>query len=327
MKVSLWLPTFTHGDPDFRQIADRAREAERLGYSGIYLLDHLLPISGVHESAWLETMVGLGVLAGCTEEVTLGTASLIVGYRHPVLLAKQLASVASVAGPRVVLGASAGWFGPEYEAFGYRLRERGGRTNETLEATRLLLTNDAVSYEGRYWRFSDVTIAPRPSFSIPFYIGGGSRTKDAGSEADLAVLSPPVLRRISTWDGWLASCAGSDDLTFSDLALVRDERPDPGFRLLHVQWTHVVDTEDREEALREQLPLFRDLMGSQHTDRHFRDTYLVGSLSDIRRRVARLRERGFEELILGPVVHDMRQVEMIAELLMPTAAGSKSREG
>jgi alkanesulfonate monooxygenase SsuD/methylene tetrahydromethanopterin reductase-like flavin-dependent oxidoreductase (luciferase family) len=320
MEISLWFPTFTHDDPDFRDLPARARRAEDLGFSGLVLLDHLLPISGVHTSAWLDTIVGLSVLASVTERVRLGTASMIVGFRHPVMLAKQLASVAVVAGPRVFLGASSGWYAPEYGAMGYSTRERRARTDETLEAVRRLLTEDHVTFEGAHWQFEDVTISPRPTFHVPFLVGGGSRRPEAGSDRDLPSMSPGVLKRICRWDGWIAPCAGDEQLTYRDLDLVRQAKADAGghgsFRVTHVQWTHFVETDDRDRALDEQFRMFRAMMGEHHTPAHLTDTYLLGTPEEIQARVTRLKHRGFEELILGPVTHDPRQVELIARHLI-----------
>jgi alkanesulfonate monooxygenase SsuD/methylene tetrahydromethanopterin reductase-like flavin-dependent oxidoreductase (luciferase family) len=333
MRISLWLPTFTHGEPDFTRLPERARLAERLGFDGVYLLDHLLPITGVHASAWLDTTVGLAMLASSTERVTIGTASMVVGFRHPVLLAKQLASLAVLAGPRVVLGAGSGWYAAEFESMGHRIEERAGRTDECLEALRLLLTGDNVTYEGGFWSFRNVTIEPRPRFPIPVLVAGGSRTPGAGSDHDRPVMVESVLKRILRWEGWLAPCAGSDDLTLHDLEAVRrglheqvGERQRP-FRLAQVQWTHLVDTDDREAALRVQLPLFRSLMGGEHGDRHFTQSYLLGSIDDVRRRVGRLREAGFEELIVGPVTHEPAQMELIADVFRAAAADGGADAG
>ncbi|MBV9282673.1 MAG: LLM class flavin-dependent oxidoreductase [Chloroflexi bacterium] len=322
MRLGLWLPTFTAGDPDYRTLPDRAREAEAAGFDGIYLLDHLLPIAGVHTSAWLDTVVGLTMLAVCTETVRIGTASMVAGFRHPVLLAKQLASVAALAGPRLQVGAGSGWYAPEYEALGYRIEERGRRTDETLEALALLLSGQPTTYHGRYWWFDDVTIAPAPEEEIPILVAGGSRTPNAGSAYDRPSMSPSVLRRILRWDGWISPCAGKEELTYHDLALVQrglgeTRRERGGFQLTHVQWMHVVDTDDRERALQEQLPRFRALMGEHHSDQHFIDTYLVGSRSDIQGRVRRLRDHGFDEVIIGPVTHDPQQTALIAEVVRP----------
>ena len=155
----------------------------------------------------------------------------------------------------------------------------------------------------------------------------------AGSAHDRPVMVASVLRRILRWDGWLAPCAGSDDLTFHDLEAVRlglrerVEEPRRPFQLAQVQWTHVVDTHDREQALRVQLPLFRSLMGGGHRDEHFTQSYLLGSIDDVRRRVGRLREAGFEELIVGPVTHDPAQMELIADVFRGAAADGGASAG
>jgi Luciferase-like monooxygenase len=322
MRLGFWLPTFTVGKPDFRTLGECAREAEAAGFDSVYLLDHLLPIAGVHTSAWLDTTVGLAMLAARTEKVKIGTASMVVGFRHPVMLAKQLASIAVLAGPRLQLGAGSGWYAPEYEAFGYRIKERGGRTDETLEAVSMLMSGEPTTYHGRYWSFDNVTIDPAPEERIPILVAGGSRTPYAGSEHDRPEMSPSVLRRILRWDGWIAPCAGKEELTYHDLDIVQRglseaHRERSGFQLTHVQWIHAVGTDDRERALEEQLPRFRALMGEHHSDQHFIDTYLVGSRSDIQSRVRRLRDHGFDEVIIGPVTHDPQQTALIAELVQP----------
>ena len=150
---------------------------------------------------------------------------------------------------------------------------------------------------------------------------------EAGSDRDRPRMTKPVLERIVRWDGWLAPCAGDEAMTFRDLSMVQEAYASVGrrrssYRLAHVQWTHVVDTEDRERALSTQLPAFRDLMGQHHTDEHLRSTYLVGSKSDIIGRIKRLQEAGFDELIVGPVKRAQEQVELIAEVI-----GEAAREG
>ena len=324
MRLHLWIPTYTVGEPDFGQLPARARAAEHLGFDGLFLLDHLLPIAGVHTSAWYDTLTALAVLAASTERITIGTASLVAGFRHPVVLAKQLASIAVLAGPRVILGAGSGWYAAEYAAFGYRIDERGARTDETLAAVRQLLESPSrVSFAGRHWAFEDVSIEPRPGWRVPIWVAGGGRTADAGSDRDLPQLADSVRRRILAYEGWIAPCAGREALTLSDLGQVRASlEPGQDLQLAHVQWTHIVDTDDPDEALREQLPHFRALMGDHHTDEHLRETYLLGSRPEIEARVRRLREAGFEDLIVGPVVHDPAQAELIAAMLGPVARSS-----
>jgi len=324
MKIGLWLPTFAAAstrDPDRLPIAAAAR-AEDLGFDSLWTLDHLLPAERVHATSWYDPLIVLAAAAATTESIELGTASLVVGFRHPFALAKQLASIAALAGPRVSLGASSGWYEEEYRLFGYEMRERGPRTDECLRAVRRLLDEPVVTFEGRYWTFVDASLVPRPAWHVPILVGGGSRLPEAGSEYDVPVMAKPVLARIVEHDGWLAPCAGTEALTLADLATVRAATGDAGksdFRYLHVQWIHVVDTDDREEALAAQLPALRQIMGHDRSDEHLGQCYLTGSRDDISARISRLRDAGFDELILGPVSADPAQLELIADVALPRA--------
>jgi alkanesulfonate monooxygenase SsuD/methylene tetrahydromethanopterin reductase-like flavin-dependent oxidoreductase (luciferase family) len=324
MKIGLWLPTFA---PASTQDADRlpiaaAARAEDLGFDSLWTLDHLLPTERVHATSWYDPLVALAAAAATTDSIELGTASLVVGFRHPFALAKQLASIAALAGPRVSLGASSGWYEEEYRLFGYEMRERGPRTDECLRAVRRLLDEPVVTFEGRYWTFADASLVPRPAWHVPILVGGGSRLPEAGSEYDVPIMAKPVLARIVEHDGWLAPCAGTETLTLADLATVRAAAADAGksdFRCLHVQWIHVVDTDDGEEALAAQLPALRQIMGRERSDEHLAQCYLTGSRDDIYARIGSLRDAGFDDLILGPVSADPAQLELIADVALTRA--------
>jgi alkanesulfonate monooxygenase SsuD/methylene tetrahydromethanopterin reductase-like flavin-dependent oxidoreductase (luciferase family) len=321
MKIGLWLPTFarpTVSVADLR-VGESAARAERLGFASLWTIDHLLPAYTVHASSWYDPFLSLATAAAATMQIQLGTASLVAGVRHPFALAKQVATLAALAGPRVALGASSGWYAGEYDLFGYSIRERRGRTDECLAALRELLDKDAVTFEGKYWRFSEAALVPRPNWHVPILIGGGSRLPEAGSEHDRPYLAESVLARILRYDGWLAPCAGSEQLTLHDLEVVRTALSDrPGgsdaFRLVHVQWTHVVDSDDGDRAVREQLPHLRALMGANRSDEHLLECYLTGSREDIADRIARMRSAGFDELVIGPVTADQEQIELIHDV-------------
>ena len=286
------------------------------------MIDHPLAGAEIHATSWHDPLITLAAAAGCTDRVRLGTAVLVAGIRHPVALAKQLAGLACLAGDRVVLGAASGWYAKEYAVFGASIRQRRARTDECLAAVRRLLEASEVSFTGDHWRFEHATIQPRPDWRIPIHIGGGTRLPDAGSDHDVAYLAPSVLDRIVAWDGWIAPCAGDEASTYRDLRTVNQALEGAGraadrFRRTHVQWVHLVDTDDRDRALREQLPVLRRTLGAWHSDQHLTRTYLTGSLGDIRRRLQRLADAGFDEVVLGPATRDLAQVEQLAALLRP----------
>ena len=298
MDIGIYLPTFVNPTvaASDRTLAANAARAERLGFSALWVIDHPLPTERVHDSSWYQPLTALTSAAAATERIGLGTASLSP-FGHPFALAKQLASLAALAGPRVTLGASSGWFEGEYELFGYALKQRAGRTDECLSALRRLLSEPRVTYEGRYWQIPDAALAPRPEWHLPIMIGGGSRLSKAGADADVPVMADSVLSRIVEHDGWLAPCSGSDSVTFEDLAKVRaavDARPagSDGFRYVQVQWTYVVDTNDREKALRLQMERFQRVAGEGRAAEHLQECYLLGSIDEIGARVARTRHAG-----------------------------------
>ena len=102
-------------------------------------------------------------------------------------------------------------------------------------------------------------------------------------------------------------------MTLADLALVNEAVGDRPFRRVHVQWTHIVDTDDTDRALAEQVPAFGRVMGDRSIE-NLRASYLTGSLTDITDRVSRIAAAGFDDIIVGPVESTPEQVELISEL-------------
>jgi len=332
MRVGIYLPTFaapTVGAAD-RSVAANARRAESLGFASLWTIDHVLPVEKVHASSWYDPLSALIHAAAATTHIELGTATLVAGFRHPFALAKQLASLAAMAGPRITLGVSSGWYEHEYKLFGYEMKERRGRTDECLHALRQLLSEPKVSFEGRYWSFSEVTLVPRPEWHVPFLVGGGSRLPEAGADYDLPVMAESVLDRIARHDGWLAPCSGDEGLTLRDMEAVRAavrlrrEGGEAGFRYVQVQWTYVVDTDDREKALRVQLEHFRGVAGEGRTSAHLASCYLLGSIDEIRARIARIRAAGFHDIAISPAVNEPEQLELIAEVAQETSRSDGS---
>ena len=327
MRFGLWLPSFGTGTCAGRDdvTVDAARLAEAGGFDSAWVIDHPLAGADIHATSWHDPLITLAAAAARTERLRLGTAVLVAGIRHPVALAKQVASLSCLAGDRVVLGAASGWYPPEYAAVGYSIDERRSRTDECLGAVRRLLEEPVVDHHGQHWQFTGVSIQPRPSWRVPILAGGGSRLIHAGSDRDVAHLAGSVLDRIERWDGWIAPCAGSMEATLADLRTVEERLSRAGSRdtheLVHVQWVHVVDTDDRERAVAEQLPAFRSMKGEGHRDEHLKQSFLMGSVGEIRERLSALAAAGFDEVVLGPVTRDPTQVELIDELLVRWFAG------
>jgi probable F420-dependent oxidoreductase len=115
-------------------------------------------------------------LATVTTRVQLGTAVLVIPYRHPLTTAKMLATIDDLAGGRIVLGAGVGWLRDEFDALGLGddvYEHRGSVTEEYLAAMRTAWgAQGGATFAGRFVSFDDVGTAPRPRRSIPVWIGG-----------------------------------------------------------------------------------------------------------------------------------------------------------
>lgn len=202
-----------------------AQFAEQAGFASIWLADHVVfpttiasryPFSASGDfpapttDPLLEPIATMGVLAGATKRVRIGTAVLIIPYRNPVLLARMLITIDQFSGGRVILGAGVGWLKEEFEALDTAdFALRGTVTDEYLEIFKALSAGGEVGYQGETYRFDPVHSVPasvqRPH--PPVLIGG---------------VSNPALRRVvKHGDGWLAVALTAEQIPERLAALKR----------------------------------------------------------------------------------------------------------
>ncbi len=204
-RFGVFLPSYVwegDGPERARGIKAFARTVEELGFDSLFITDHLLVGKRFYSVNWLEPLMALGVAAGVTERVRLGTSILIMPLRNPVILAKELATLQFLSDNRVVLGAGVGWNEVEYEAVGVHKSERGRRTDEMLDIMLPLLEGETVTYHGRYYSVDDVFIEPRTGQRPPVWVGGGSQLANPKSP-DVPKFVESVKARTLRADGWI----------------------------------------------------------------------------------------------------------------------------
>ena len=179
MRVGVWIPNCRHlATPEI--IRTTAVRAEQLGYDSAWVSDHVVVprenIKNFGETIF-DPLVTLGVLAGATSRLTLGTTVLIVPYRNAVVTAKMVSSLDALSGGRVVLGVGAGWVAAESAMLGVPFTERGAMTDEYLLAMQELWTSATPTFKGRYTQFGDVVFEPKPAQKPhpPIWVGGHSK--------------------------------------------------------------------------------------------------------------------------------------------------------
>lgn len=192
------LPAYTI-DPAFM-----ARKAEALGFDSLWYAEHpAVPVESASpfpatggEIPWQyshfdEPYVALARASAVTTTLLLGTGITLVPQRHPLVLAKVIASLDHHSGGRYLFGVGTGWLKEEVELMGGDFRFRWTQTREYIDAMKALWTNDAAEYHGRFIDFPPLRVFPKPARKPhpPVIIGG---------------MAPKVLERIvECADGWL----------------------------------------------------------------------------------------------------------------------------
>jgi probable F420-dependent oxidoreductase len=205
VKFGVGFPTCREGTaypvpyirPD--EFPDIARRAEQLGFYALWGNDHLttpFAIRATQDQApnFYEPLITYASLAFVTERLRFLIGVIVLPEREIILLAKQLATLDQLTGGRVMLGVGIGGYREEFEAVHPELKgaNRGRMMEEGIEALRKLFTERRASYAGKYVKFDDVELAPKP-YQQPFPIL-------LNAHADVA------LERVgSTGDGWIVA--------------------------------------------------------------------------------------------------------------------------
>lgn len=195
-------------------LVEIARAADRAGFDYLASCDHVaIPrrLAPAMSTVWYDPVATLAFLAGVTERVRLLSHVAVVGLRHPLLTAKQYATLDHLSGGRLILGVGAGHVPEEFEALGVDFRQRGAVLDESIDALRACLGPDEFpEHHGKLHDFAGLGQRPRPAQSrVALWVGGSS---------------PPAVRRAALkGDGWLPQGDPRDRLP-AQIERIRDIR-------------------------------------------------------------------------------------------------------
>ena len=187
MRFAVSYSTPYHGvDPD--RIIAFAQHAEECGFEGLYLPEHIVlypgatigPVELPATLPYADPLDCLAFIAAATNRILLGTGVLLLPYRHPVILAKQLATIDVLSKGRMrLLTVGLGALPGEAAAVGVDYASRGRRADEAIDVMRLLWAGDAdgVSFRGEFFDFDNLVSFPKPhgGAELPVHVGGSSR--------------------------------------------------------------------------------------------------------------------------------------------------------
>jgi probable F420-dependent oxidoreductase len=187
--VSPWEPEASSGE-----ILRVAKTADQAGWDWLTISEHLViprEMADVMGPRFPEAISAAAVLAGATQRIKILTYVLVLPYRNPVMLAKQVSTLDFLSAGRIILGTAVGHLEREFRVLSVPFEERGAMTDEYLRAIKELWTSPEPSFQGRYVEFENVVFDPKPVQKPhpPILIGGNTR---------------PALRRAAALgDGWL----------------------------------------------------------------------------------------------------------------------------
>ena len=204
------LPNIGMHDPQAVRLV--AEQAEAAGLDSVWAADHIVLPTGATSPypyhvdgeflippgmPFMDQFTCLSYVAGITSSIKLGTAVNLLPLRHPLAVAKTVATLDVLSGGRAILGVAAGWLAQEFDALGLDFNRRGQMLDEGLDVLREIWTQPNASFEGEFYRFHDVAAFPQPVQKPypPIWVGGDTM---------------PVKRRVArAGDVWLPPLFGT----------------------------------------------------------------------------------------------------------------------
>lgn len=201
-------------DAGIEEIGRIAETADRLGYHHVTCSEHVaVPAEAARQrgGVYWDPLATFGYIAARTSRIRLVTQVLVLGYHHPLAIAKRYGTLDRVSGGRLTLGLGVGSLEEEFDLLGAPFAGRGARADDALAALRASLSERTPEYHGEHYDFSGLVVEPHAvQERVPLWIGG--RTGRS-------------LRRALTADGWVPFALPPDTLA----GMLADADLPPGF--------------------------------------------------------------------------------------------------
>jgi len=208
--------------------ADLGRALEERGFESLFVGEHTnLPVADLASAPSekqahthpriTDPLVTLGVVAGATERLTLGTSILLAAQREPIVTAKAIASLDDISGGRLVIGVGAGWHDGELRQHGVDPKHKVAVLREHMLAMREIWTRDEAEFHGEHVDFGPIQSWPKPPSGPQVLIGGAKN---------------PAWRKIVEYgDGWFPVYPDDPAQLIGDIAELRARAADLGRQL------------------------------------------------------------------------------------------------
>ncbi len=169
------------------ELTGLAKTAEEVGFDSIALPDSLFFMEKAaadypytpdgsrmwnENTPWVDPLIAAAAMGAVTSTLRFYTNVMKLGSRNPLLLARQVGSVANLTNNRFGFGVGIGWAPEEFEWCGVPYKQRGARVDEMIEVIKLVLAGGMVEFHGKFYDFDRLQVSPAPTEPVPFYVGG-----------------------------------------------------------------------------------------------------------------------------------------------------------
>jgi probable F420-dependent oxidoreductase len=185
MRLGITPPLFTmtpHGhapwevDAEFDDVVPVVEAADRLGYEYVTCSEHVIipvDVATVRGGRYWDPLATFGYLAARTERIRFATYVLVLGYHHPLAIAKRYGTLDRISKGRLILGVGVGSLQQEFELLGAAFDGRGARGDDALRALRASFGRRLPEYHGEFYDYDDVLVDPcGVQQTVPLWIGG-----------------------------------------------------------------------------------------------------------------------------------------------------------
>jgi probable F420-dependent oxidoreductase len=185
MRLGITPPLFTmtpHGhapwevDAEFDDVVPLVEAADRFGYEYVTCSEHVIipvDVAAVRGGRYWDPLATFGYLAARTERIRFATYVLVLGYHHPLAIAKRYGTLDRISKGRLILGVGVGSLQQEFELLAVAFDGRGARGDDALRALRASFGRRLPEYHGEFYDYDDVLVDPcGVQRTIPLWIGG-----------------------------------------------------------------------------------------------------------------------------------------------------------
>jgi probable F420-dependent oxidoreductase len=163
-------------DASIEDVVAIAETADRLGYHHLTCSEHVIvptEVALVRGSRYWDPLATFGYLAALTTRIRFATNVLVLGYHHPLEIAKRYGTLDQISNGRLILGLGVGSLHEEFDLLGVPFHDRGQRADDALSALRTSLSTTTPEYSGSFYRYAGVALDPCAlQRAVPLWIGG-----------------------------------------------------------------------------------------------------------------------------------------------------------